>query len=428
MPKRPPGTDTKPSHTKDTRRAYLKGGLLLLARAEKKLEAPGDIVDALTALFSDPNLVLRPATTRQYKQQLRAVIGYTLHKGELERDRAVSGLADLTTLLKDRRGPCPKRTSSAKLKTPTKAEYLAICSDFNRRWKLAGALDNTDTVLSLMVALGSYLGLRPVEWLNTTTLGNKMIVANAKSTNGRSVGKTRTILLDNFPEGIAHLAAQLVVGLRCLFDELEENWRRLLGRLGERLARVCARLSIRRWSLYTTRHAAMANWKRAGFGAAEIAALAGHISTKTARNHYAGGRHGWTAQFASARPDPGLTASIALRNNTMLARPMIAVSADANKLHTTDALAVIESSLGVKLNQRCADTALTESEIAQTLFGADQVHSLDVPFAREIGPQPSLATCDRPTTSHSARLDEPVVIPEFPGLIESELQGARCGP
>ena len=167
MPKRPPGTDTKPSHTKDTRRAYLKGGLLLLARAEKKLEAPGDIVDALMALFSDPNLVLRPATTRQYKQQLRAVIGYKLHQGELERDRAVSGLADLTALLKDRRGPCPKRTSSAKRKTPTKAEYLAICSDFNRRWKLAGALDNTDTVLSLMVALGPYLGLRPVEWLNT---------------------------------------------------------------------------------------------------------------------------------------------------------------------------------------------------------------------------------------------------------------------
>ena len=55
-------------------------------------------------------------------------------------------------------------------------------------------------------------------------------------------------------------------------------------------------------------------------------------------------------QSASARPDPGLTESIAFRNSTMLARPMVAVSADANKLHTTDALAVIESSLGVKFN------------------------------------------------------------------------------
>lgn len=335
------------------------------------MAGPGDIIDALKVLFSDTNLVLRPATTRQYKQQLRAVIEYKVHAGELERDRAESGIADLTALLKDRRGPCPKRTSRAKLKTPTNAEYLQICRDFNRRWRLAGGLNNTDTVLSLMVALGPYLELRPVEWLNTTILGNKMIVANAKSTNGRSVGKTRTILLDNFPDGIAHLVEELIVQLRRLFDELGENWRRLLGRLGERLARVCARLRIRRWSLYTTRHAAMANWKRAGFGSAEIAALAGHISTKTARNHYAGGRHGWTAKFACARPDPDLTTSISLRDNMIQVRPMAPISAKANELDVIDAAVAIERPLGVKLKRGHADAPSTEDEIALTLLGDD---------------------------------------------------------
>ncbi|OSI23441.1 hypothetical protein [Bradyrhizobium canariense] len=362
MPKQPPGSKIKPTHTQDTKRSYLKGGWLLLARAQKKLTRPGDIIDALMHLFSDPTLVLRAATTRQYKQQVRAVIGYKLNKGELAHDRAVSGLAELTTLLKDRRGPCPKRTSGAKLKAPTKAEYLQICSDFNRRWRPAGGLDETDTVLSLMVALGPYLGLRPQEWLNTTILGNKMIVANAKSTNGRSAGKTRTILLDNFPEGITHLVEQLIVGLRRLFYGLEENWRRLLGLLGERLARVCARLGIRRWSLYTTRHVAMANWKRAGFGAAEIAALAGHISIKTARNHYAGGRHGWTAKFACARPDPDLTALISLRNNTTLIRPAVAVRAETNKLEVIDATAPVERPLSANLNQHRPDDPTAAGE------------------------------------------------------------------
>src|SRR5438445_8302802 len=133
MPRRIFVANIEPSRTEATVRAYLKGGRLLLARAQKKMAAgPGDVIDAFKVLFSDPDLVLRPATTRQYKQQVRAVIGYKLRAGELERDRAVSGLADLTALLKDRRGPCPKRTSRAKLKAPTKAEYLQICHDFNR--------------------------------------------------------------------------------------------------------------------------------------------------------------------------------------------------------------------------------------------------------------------------------------------------------
>jgi hypothetical protein len=245
MPNRSFVAKIKPSRTEATVRTYLKGGFLLLARAQKKMTAGGDVIDAFKDLFSDADLVLRPATTRQYKQQVKAVIAYKLHAGELELDRAASGFAALTALLKDRRGPCPERTSRRKLKAPTKVEYLEICRDFNRRWKLAGELDDLDTVLSLMVAVGPSLALRPVEWLNTTILGNKMVVTNAKSTNGRSVGKTRSILLHNFPEGMAHLVEQLVVRLRRLFHGVEENWRRLLGRLGERLARVCARLGIR---------------------------------------------------------------------------------------------------------------------------------------------------------------------------------------
>ena len=114
---------------------------------------------------------------------------------------------------------------------------------------------------------------------------------------------------------MSHLIGQF----RLLFAEAGGNWRKILGRLGERLARVCARLEICRWSLYTTRHVAIANWKRAGLSDAEIAALAGHSSTRTARQHYAGGRHGWTAEFACARPDPDLVAAIVAHNGVTTA-------------------------------------------------------------------------------------------------------------
>ena len=84
-----------------------------------------------------------------------------------------------------------------------------------------------------------------------------------------------------------------------------------------------------------------ANWKRASLSDAEIAALAGHGSTRTARQHYAGGRHGWTAEFACARHDPrdGIrigahddvtTAPVSARSETMSVVPARA-AAPANK-------------------------------------------------------------------------------------------------
>lgn len=50
----------------------------------------------------------------------------------------------------------------------------------------------------------------------------------------------------------------------------------------ERLAPICRRLGLTRILLYTLRHVAIATWKRAKVGRVTIAAMAGHISVKTA--------------------------------------------------------------------------------------------------------------------------------------------------
>jgi integrase len=322
MPERAFFADTKPTRTADTTRAYLKGGSVLLARALKKMTGPGDVIDAFCLLFEDPQLY-RPSTTRLYKQQIKAVVARKLHDGEISRERAISGFTELKALLNARRGPCPKRTSRKKLKAPTRAEYRKLLADFTRRLRLPGGCDRADAVLPALVKVGPYLGLRPCEWLRATIADGKLHVVNAKGGNGRALGELRVIYLTGIPPKVVALVSHLIAQLRLLFVEAGSNWRKALGRLGERLARVCARIGIPRWSLYTTRHVAIAAWKRGGLSPSEIAALAGHSSTRTARQHYAGGRHGWTAEFACARPDPDLVAAI-LKHNGVKTAPVSA--------------------------------------------------------------------------------------------------------
>jgi integrase len=322
-------TNTKPTRTNDTVRAYLKGGFKLLSRAHKTITGPGDVIDAFRALFEDPDRVYRPATTRLYQQQIKAVIGRKLSAGELSQERAISGFADIKALLLARRGLCPKRTSRAKLKSATYAEFRKIIADFAHRSRLPGGLDRTDTVLSIMVKVGPFLGLRPCEWLRATIVGHKLHVVNAKNGNGRALGEVRAICLSGLPLKIVTLVSHLIEQVPLLFAEAGNDWRKILGRLGERLARVCARIGLRRWSLYTTRHVAIANWKRGGLSAAEIAALTGHSSTRTARQHYASGRHGWTAEFACARPDPDIVAAIVAHNTPAKNEPISIASASA---------------------------------------------------------------------------------------------------
>jgi len=303
----------KPTRTASTERSYLKGGLVLLTRAQKGMTGPGDVIEAFRTLFADTSLVFRPSTTRVYERQTKAVIARELSKGELTLERAREGFAQLRVLLRARRGRCPKRTSRRKLKSGTYSEFRAVVRDFADRAGLEGGLDRTDTVLAMLVKVGPHLGLRPCEWMHASIAGETLTVVNAKSGNGRGLGELRTITLGGVPRKIITLVTHLIRQIRLLFAEVGSNWRKMLGRLGERLARVCARIGTRRWSLYTTRHLAIANWKRAGLSDAEIASLAGHSSTRTARQHYAAGRHGWTADLACARPDPALVANVIAR-------------------------------------------------------------------------------------------------------------------
>src|SRR3569833_2686013 len=178
--------------------AFLFGGFLLLVRV-CSLVSEADAVDALKALFSDPDLTLKASTKRTYVAQAKALLGFQLRLGMLSLECASTGMADLRALIKARRGPNSQRTSAKKLKDPTFEDYRLLLEDYGRRIRSA---DLADRVLAFLLRVGTFVGLRPIEWLSASLNGDQLIVVNAKRTNGRGCGKNRPISLEDVPPAV----------------------------------------------------------------------------------------------------------------------------------------------------------------------------------------------------------------------------------
>jgi integrase len=147
-----------------------------------------------------------------------------------------------------------------------------------------------DRLLLCFLIFGPALFLRPSEYLAARVEGNVLVVRNGKATNGRANGEERSRDLDMPASVIDELATFLA--LLAEAAQTAGSPERLFDRLSARLARVCKRCGVRRVSLYTLRHVGIATVK-AWMTPAEVAAVAGHASTRTASAHYAKRRHGW---------------------------------------------------------------------------------------------------------------------------------------
>jgi hypothetical protein len=85
----------------------------------------------------------------------------------------------------------------------------------------------------------------------------------------------------------------------------EVGYKKWQNALRETLAPACADVKVRRMSMYLFRHVAIATWKAAGVSEGDVAKLCGHVGSRTARNHYASARHGWSADKGLARAGGG---------------------------------------------------------------------------------------------------------------------------
>jgi len=178
-------------------------------------------------------------------------------------------------------------------------------SGLTRNWLLAGLLT----------------GLRPCEWRQAAWLEPKLTVQNAKATNGRSHGRTRTLNLVRSAPHERLIVEDLAGLLSKLNDEEYQQAYDGVRNLLRRVARVVFKRRQTFPSLYTPRHVFAARAKST-YKEDWVAALMGHASPRTAQTHYARASHARNGRPLTVEPSE---ADIdAVRQSVMRARQVIA--------------------------------------------------------------------------------------------------------
>lgn len=271
----------KPTRTASTEAHYVKRVSTIIKKTYG-VECNRDIDNAkpqdLSRWLVSNRCNYRTASFRQY----RAALIYWLECSSL--DGCVEALAILShddqSLKLSMNQFC--RTSSSKDKKFSDADRFEVIE-----WlKLHPA--KFSHALIVMLHIGGTLGLRPCEWQSASIskLQNsdcEIRIQNAKSTNGRSNGPTRTLTITSVDDGLFEVLEKFIsLVSRLKWDDLYNGCRKLLHKSTRTL-----------WpnrkhypTLYSLRHQFSADAKSSGMSKAEVAALMGHASIDTATSHY----------------------------------------------------------------------------------------------------------------------------------------------
>jgi|GraSoiStandDraft_4_1057263.scaffolds.fasta_scaffold471748_1 hypothetical protein len=288
------------SQTQKTVDAYRARAPALLKQASKELGRQLTFVSELILWFLHHHDTWRPSTIRQYRATLRQFVRDAMVTERLspmmgeEMIKRLAGEKDEDGL---QSAPRARRKSErpAKLKnlSPEIAEQLsARCGHYRTRTaKLAQAI----------VTAGPEIGLRDCEW-QTIELGHDFVrVQNAKCTNDRANGTSRTIHLPPQHEAQELWAAlnEIAIAVRA-----DVPWATLRRRVNYVLKLSSYDIGLKRSaSLGTFRHVAIARWKCV-FRPDQVAALAGHGSNATAGDNYGRRRSGRKWPPVRVQPDP----------------------------------------------------------------------------------------------------------------------------
>ena len=253
-----------------------------------------------------------PATIRSYKAAIQAVL-----EEVLERMPDDAQYQDALDCLKTGPAPSPRvggppRTSARKRKSDTPAELEAVLAELTAATHFAAAIAYG------LLLYGHEFGLRPSEWASASIVKGCLVVANAKATNGRANGESRSLGLDRLPE---EYTAGLASFLNCLSNTMaKKSWSKVIypaarGQLRVACKRAAAQvptLRNRPIAFYTGRHV-VAGRAKGTMQRDSVAALLGHATDRTATTNYARARSikGWGPILAE--PDPGQIATVKAR-------------------------------------------------------------------------------------------------------------------
>ncbi|WP_419642403.1 hypothetical protein [Thiolapillus sp.] len=219
------------------------------------------------------------------------------------------------------------RTSAQKLKRIPDKDYRSL----HARMSVDAAGGNANAALTLLwLSAGIWTGLRPSEWRHAAYAernGQRLfVVRNAKATNGRAHGRTRTLIIDNLTEEQVAQVKWLAAHLGAMNDM---DYARCYLRCRKYLAGINKALWPRRKkriTLYSARHQYSANLKKAGATRAEVAAAMGHASIDTAGEHYGRRISGKRGQRMALPSEKDVRAVMKLNPRTTNSRGQHAVS------------------------------------------------------------------------------------------------------
>lgn len=157
-------------------------------------------------------------------------------------------------------------------------------------------------------------GLRPTEWKGTDLVivpdkssihGRRayLHIICAKATNGRGFDVVRTLDLSTIPDNELNIIKEQSEKSLKWYEN--DTFNLHYRDCADLLKRACVYLWPKRkmrYTLYSCRHQAIANWKASGMSKIEIAVLAGHASFETAGEAYGRKTSGWVDLKNVARP------------------------------------------------------------------------------------------------------------------------------
>ena len=291
-----------PTRNSDTLKAYPKRVRTLIQRCRRELGLHAhDLLDdrRYVGWLIDGRLDKSAATWRMYKAASVHFLEEKIQYGNAP--HAEEALELLQSVTSEGCVKQSQRTSGSKLKKFPLRDYRKLMDyleDHPSPWS---------EHLQRWLSVGMLLGLRPVEWGQSELIevaGEPALrVQNAKQTNGRAHGETRTLLMGGLTEDEREMIATHVAHARAYADSGK------YGRFYHGCAATLARISRQLWprrpkrlTLYSLRHQFAADAKASGLSTDEIAALMGHAADVTATIHY--GRKSAGMEMIRVRPDP----------------------------------------------------------------------------------------------------------------------------
>lgn len=199
----------------------------------------------------------------------------------------------------DRDLPIPARTSALKLKR------LPLCDLERLECRLRRvARSPLAYVTADWLRAGCLTGLRPCEWSDAVLEGAELTVRNRKTSNGRGNGVHRTLGLAGLSDSDLSVIRRMCDrGAGWTFDGVYDERQRQCAAIVYDACRAIWPNPRRHYSLYSARHQAVANAKNE-MSPVEVAALAGHRTSRTAVRSYGLRGAAWRSPDAPGAAQP----------------------------------------------------------------------------------------------------------------------------